>query len=185
MCRLLFLTYIVFLSLTTSLVVNATVIDGSNIYDVYGDETWLYAYDNSTINIHEGSNVSWLYGYDNTNINISGGDISWLTLYDQSVTNITSVEDLSWLLVNDRSEVNIFGTEFNYSNGNLSGLWGNGLPFSFWALDETDLIQGNISSKLPENIRLRYISVPEPGTILLFLIGLTIISYKTKYNKQG
>ncbi|NOX91090.1 MAG: PEP-CTERM sorting domain-containing protein [Gammaproteobacteria bacterium] len=183
MCKLLFRTYVIFLSLTTSLIVNAKIIDDSNIYDVYGDEAWLYGYDNSTINIYEGSNVSWLYGYDNTNINISGGDISWLTLYDQSVTNITGVEDLSWLLVNDRSEVNIFGTEFNYSNGNLSGVWGNGLSFSFWALNEKDLIQGNISSILPENIRLRPVSVPEPGTILLFLVGLAIVSYKERYKK--
>ena len=180
MRKLLLITYVIFLSSTTPVIVNATVIDGENIYDVYGSEAWLYGYDNSTINIYENSNVSWLYGYDNTNINIFGGDISWLKLYDQSVTNITNIEDLSWLLVNDSSEVNIFGTEFNYTNGNLSGLWENGLSFSFWALNEADLISGNISSVLPENIRLRSISVPEPGTMLLFLIGLAFLSYKTK-----
>jgi len=180
MHKLLLITYVVFLSLTTPAIVNATVIDGSNVYDVYGTEAWLYGYDNSTINIHENSDVSWLYGYDNTNINIFGGDISWLKLYDQSVTNITNIADLSWLLVNDSSEVNIFGTEFNYTNGYLSGLWENGLSFSFWALNETDLISGNISSVLPENIRLHFISVPEPGSMFLLLIGLAFLSYKTK-----
>ena len=68
MHKLLLITYVVFLSLTTPAIVNATVIDGSNVYDVYGTEAWLYGYDNSTINIHENSDVSWLYGYDNTNM---------------------------------------------------------------------------------------------------------------------
>jgi len=180
MRKILLRTSVVFLALTTSTIANALVINGSNIYDVYGDEAWLYGYDNSTINAYSGSTVSWLYGYDNTNINISGGDISWLKLYDQSVTNITGVEDLSWLLVNDRSEVNIFGYNFNYRNGHLSGMWGDGSSFSFWALNESSVFSFDDRDILPSNIQLHNVSVPEPSTIVLFLMGLGIVSYKTR-----
>lgn len=199
MCKLLQRTYVVLLCLIVSNAVNATVINGSNVFDVDGSEPWLYGYDNSTINVYAGSDVAWLYGYDNssinvyagsevswlhayddTNINISGGDISWLTLYDQSISNITGVEELSWLLVNDDSEVNIFGSAFSYSNGHLSGFWGDGSYFNFWALEESDLFSGSISNALPDNIRLHSVSVPEPGTVLLFFIGLVIAVYTSR-----
>ena len=177
-------TYSVFLCLIFSTAINATIINGSNVIDVYGKETQLKGYDNSKINVYAGSKVSWLYGYDAANINISGGDISWLTLYNQSVSNITAVDDLSWLLVNDSSEVNIFGSGFSYANGHLSGLWGNGSSFDFWALKESDLSSGNVSSVLPDNIRLHSVSVPEPGTPLLFLIGLAITLYTAQFKSN-
>jgi hypothetical protein len=134
------------------------------------DIAWLYGYDNSTLNINIGSEVSWLYGYDHSTLNIDGGDISWLTLYDESEVNISFVEDLSWLLVNDDVQVNIFGSEFSYAGGHLSGLWANGDPFSFWALEEVDLRLGSIGNIQPNNINLHV--VPTPSSIYLLLIGI-------------
>lgn len=135
------------------------------------DISWLYAHDDSTINI-EGGEISWLYGYDNSTINISAGDISWLKLYDNNETNISFLDDLSWLLVNDDAIVNIYGSDFSYSNGHLSGAWGNGSTFSFWALEELDLNAGNIGNILPDNIILHAVSVPEPSSLALLVFGL-------------
>lgn len=135
------------------------------------DIAWLYAHDESTINI-EGGETSWLYGYDNSMINISAGDISWLKLYDSNETNISFLDDLSWLLVNDDAIVNIYGSDFSYYNGHLSGTWGNGSAFSFWALEELDLYSGNIGNILPDNIILHAASVPEPSSLALLAFGL-------------
>lgn len=134
------------------------------------DIAWLYGYDNSILNIKMGSEVSWFHGYDDSTINIDGGDISWLKLYDESEANISYVEDLSWLLVNDDVQVNIFGSEFSYAGGHLSGLWANGDPFSFWALEEVDLRLGSIGNIQPNNINLHV--VPTPSSIYLLLIGI-------------
>ena len=168
------------LALIFSNTINAFAIYGSDVFDVTGNEGSLSGYGDSTINVHPGSSVAWLYGYEASTINIYGGDISWLTLYDQSVANITGVEDLSWLLVNDNSKVNIFGSDFSYSHGHLSGVWQDGSSFSFWALREIDVSYVNITDILPDNIKLHVVSVPEPGTVLLFLIGLVLVFHVSR-----
>jgi hypothetical protein len=120
-------------------------------------------------------------GTDTENV-YSGDSIAWLYANDNSEVNITYVDDLSWLLVNDDSQVNIFGSNFNYSNGHLSGVWANGLSFSFWALEETDLQNGSIGSIIPDNIRLR--AVPIPATVWLFGSGLALLGWMKRRPKQ-
>ncbi|MDG9671378.1 PEP-CTERM sorting domain-containing protein [Hahella sp. CR1] len=124
------------------------------------DISWLYAYDNSTININ-GGETSWLFGYHNSTINISAGDISWLKVFNNSETNITYLDNLSWLEVYNDAVVNIYGSNFSYSNSHLSGNWANGNSFSFWAL-------GNI-----DNIVLH--AVPEPSTFALLVLGMGLL----------
>lgn len=171
--------------------VYSLTISGSDIVNINGNESWIYAYDQSMLTADSGSDIawlnayddsiinvksaeiSWLYGYDNSIINISAGDISWLKLYSQSEANISYLDDLSWLLVNDESVVNIYGTSFSYSNGRLSGTWENGSAFSFWALEESNLTSGNIRDILPDNIVLH--SVPEPSSLALLVLGLGLL----------
>lgn len=176
--------------------VYSLTISGSDTVDINGNESWIYAYDQSMLTANAGSDiawlyayddsiidvngaeVSWLYGYDNSTINVSAGDISWLKLYSQSEANISYLDDLSWLLVNDDSVVNIYGTSFSYSNGHLSGTWANGKTFSFWALEESGLISGNIGDILPDNIVLH--SVPEPSSLALLVLGLGFLTRHRK-----
>lgn len=179
---------IVFLCVfSISLPTYSLTITGTNTVDINGSESfvyaydsstvtassgsdisWLYGYDNSTLNINIGSEVSWLHSYDNSTININGGDIGWLLLSGNSEANISFLEDLSWLIVNDGVQVNIFGSGFNYTNRHLSGFWANGDAFSFWALDESDFTRGSIGQ--PDNIILHVVSAP--ASIYLFLIGI-------------
>ena len=60
MRKLLLRGSILFLSLVASASVNATVVNGTSVLDVYGSEAWLYGYDSSTINVYAGADVSWL-----------------------------------------------------------------------------------------------------------------------------
>jgi len=154
------------------------VVDGADEIDIYASESFVSAYDSSIITTHVGSSVAFLDGYDSSTFNINGGEISWLELYDSNVTNISFVEDLSWLLVSDNSTVNIFGSDFSYSRGHLSGTWGNGSSFSFWALEELDLHEGNIGDFLPDNIILHVVSVPEPSSLALFFLGVAGLVFR-------
>lgn len=140
-----------------------------NIIDVMSgaDVSYLYSYGRTSSSISAGSVVSWVYGYNQSTLDISGGDISWLKLYDNSVTTLTKAKDLSWLLVSDNSQVDIYGKEFSYSGGHLSGVWGDGTPFSFWA--EYNSPAGVISTVLPVNITLH--TVPLPAAVWLFASG--------------
>jgi len=157
---------------------HSIVLNGTSETDIYGSESYINAYDTSSVTTHIGSSISYLDGYDSSTFNIDGGDISWLELYDNNITNISFVEDLSWLLVSDDSLVNIYGTDFNYSGGHLSGTWVNGISFSFWALEELDLHSGNIGDILPDNIILHIASVPEPSSLVILLAGLTALIYR-------
>jgi len=156
----------------------ANITSGANV-------SWAYGYDNSTFNIMSGANVSWAYGYDNSTFNINGGDISWVKLYENNTTNINFADSMSWLLLSDNATVNIYGNNFDYSAGHLSGIWGNGLTFSFWALNESDLSSGNLSGPMPDNIILHPAPVPEPTAIMLFVTGILIMAFiKRKSNKS-
>ena len=159
-------------------------ISDTQIENISSQVALVYGYDQSTINIDTGADVSHLKGYDFSTFNVNGGEISWLTLYENNTTNINFVDSLSWLLVNDSSVVNIFGSNFSYSGGHLSGVWGNGVAFSFWAFEEADLLSGNFSGAMPDNIILHAAPVPEPSTFILIVAGLlSIYIVKGKSNK--
>jgi len=171
---------VLLLVIFTASTANSLVINGNDVVDIYGHEGFVTAYDQSTITTHIGSSVAFLNGRDDSIFNINGGDISWLQLYNNNKTSISFVEDLSWLLVSDDSEITIFGTNFSYSGGHLSGVWSNGLAFSFWALEELDLHSGAIGNIIPDNIILRAVSVPEPSSLTLLIMCLALLTYRKK-----
>jgi hypothetical protein len=150
--------------------VHSLIITGSDAIEINGPESTVRAFDSSTVTVSSGADIAFLYGHDNATININGGDISWLWLYGNSEVNISFVEDLSWLLVNNNVQVNIFGSGFSYANGHLSGFWANGSAFSFWALEESDLIAASIGNIQPDNINLHVVSAP--SSMYLFLVGI-------------
>lgn len=167
-----------------SLSVNALMLTGTQEMDLYDSESFITVYDSATLTTYTGADVAFLDGRDNSTINVNGGDISWLNTFDNNTTNISFADDLSWLLVSDNSTVNIYGSDFNYSHGHLSGIWGNGAAFSFWALEELDLSSGNIGNLLPDNIVLHNaVSVPESSGLILFFIGLLALISRRRSNK--
>lgn len=190
----LFLLAVTFLGISNAY---GLAIYGTDMVDVTGAESDVTAFDSSVVNIEQGSDVAYIYGLDNSTINVNGGTISWLELYGSSQANISSSEplawlklyenstanisfisDLSWLIVGDDSVVNIFGTDFSYSNGHLSGIWGNGLSFSFWALEDSDHRAGTGGEFIPDNIVLHEVSVPEPSTLAILVLGFIAIGFR-------
>ena len=122
---------------------------------------WSYFYDTSVVNVTGNANVSWMHLRDNAAAHIYDGTISWLKLYESSRANLTSPDHVSWLLLNDQSQAHLYGSDFSYGGGHISGKWANGVPFSFWALNEVDLAnpESNRSIK-PAGLHLHV--VPEP-----------------------
>lgn len=166
----------------------ATVINGSAVQSISGYESTVYAYDQATVNLIDGADVVWLYlhqqsnlnflagsaswirMYDSAQVEISGGDLSWLLMFDSSTANIYK-SDISWLVMGADTTAHIHGRNFSYANGNLSGNWADGTPFSFWAVNGTSEgtpLPAIGASPMPENIVLH--TVPVPAT--LYLIGL-------------
>ncbi len=142
-----------------------------NVIDVMSgaNVSYLYSYGGTSSSISAGSVVSWVLGYNQSKLDVNGGDISWLELYNDSVARITKTDDLSWLLVSDNSQAHIYGKKFNYLNGILTGVWGDGTAFKFWAEYEPNLSSGIISRVLPANITLH--TVPLPAAVWLFASG--------------
>ena len=152
----------------------AISVTGNDAIDVFGFESDLQGYNNSTVNVHEGSEVAWIDAYDEANVNIYGGDISWLQVHGSSTSSIYGAESISWLILNDEANVAIYGYDFSYSDGHLSGYWENGDAFSFWAVTQDDLNSGDFTSILYSNITLYNTTTPIPEPTSLFLMGTGI-----------
>jgi len=168
----------------------ATVITGSNTHTISGADSFVYAYNQATVNLTAGADVafldmhdqshvnffagelSWLNLYEQSTADIFGGNLSWLKLHDQSAADIHEAE-ISWLLMGGDSIAHIYGSDFSYAGGHLSGKWADGSAFSFWALnmDGNGQIVPAFSASMPVNISLH--SVPTPGT--LYLIGAALL----------
>ena len=171
---------------------HAAVVTGSTVQSINGYESYLDVFDQATaklvsgadvswLGMHEQSNLdffageaSWVRMYDNSHADIFGGVLSWLLMFDAGAANIYRSE-ISWLVLNGNSRVDIYGSNFSYSGGQLSGNWGDGTAFSFWALNGNaqGLPTGFGSSLMPENIVLH--AVPAPATADLIMVALTLL----------
>lgn len=137
-----------------------------------GEVSGLSTHDNSQAQILDGE-VSWLRLYDNSHADVSGANISWLWLHDQSTVRITGVDDISWLVFEGAStRAEIVADNVTYSGGHLSGTWGNGQRFSFWAVDAA-FMPTNI---MPSNIAIT--AVPEPASFAYLGFGLLALAWR-------
>lgn len=129
-----------------------------------------------------GGDVSWLRLYDNGHADVSGGEISWLWLHDRSTVRLTGVDDLSWLVFEGAStRAEIVADNVTYSGGHLSGTWGNGQRFSFWAVDAAF----SPTHIMPSNLTIT--AVPELSSWLLGVFGVLslVVSAKLRSAKQA
>ncbi len=166
------LTALVLASCTVSNASYGTVITGNNSYSINGNDSFVNAYNQATVNLTAGADVAFLYMHDQSHVNLYAGKLSWLHLYDQSTADIHEM-DISWLLMGGDSIAHIYGSDFSYAGGHLSGKWSDGSAFSFWALniDSNGKIVIPAPASMPTNISLH--SVPTPGT--LYLLGAALL----------
>jgi hypothetical protein len=141
---------------------NTNVLPGADIAHIY-------AYDTSSVQVTGGS-ISFLNLLGSSTGEIAGGNISWVNLYDSSSVRITYVQNLSWLVFGGaNSHAEIVADNVSYSSGHLSGVWGNGMGFSFWAIPEG----ADPSYTMPTNITIT--PVPEANSLWLLAVGLPLI----------
>ncbi len=128
------------------------------------------AHDTSSVQVTGGS-ISFLNLGDSSTGKVVGGDISWVNLYDTSSVRITYVQSLSWLVFGSPdSRAEIVANNVSYASGYLSGVWGNGMGFSFWAISE-----GAYPSEImPANITIT--PVPEANSLWLLAVGLPLVA---------
>jgi hypothetical protein len=141
------------------------------IIESTGDVAHMWTYDQVETQIL-GGQVSHYNGHGNSNVDVFGGDISWLNLREESTASIFGAQDISWLVLDAGAEATIYGSDFSYSGGHVSGIWGDGTAFSFWALLESDLSTGAISDFKPDSLHLLPVVVSEPATAFMLLTGL-------------
>ena len=155
------------------------VVEGASI-------SHLNAAQSAQVNV-DGGHISWLWLYGQSSAAIAGGDISWVQAYDQSNVTITGAQDISWLLLyGPDARAEIMGEGLQYSGGHLSGHWGDGSAFSFWALDGEHISDGVSALNValtPTGMTLSVASVPEPATWALMGLGLLAIGAGARASK--
>ncbi len=137
-----------------------------------GDVSHFDAHQNSSVDM-SGGQVGFLYLLDSATATITGGDISWLEVFDNGFADVFGIFDLSWLIVGANAHVTIHADNVSYNNGHLSGVWGNGIGFSFWAIGGEYHQAPTIPPTLLPNIKIvSTTAVPEPQPALLLALGL-------------
>lgn len=182
---------------------HATVITGRAVHSIGGYDGYVDVFDQATVNLVGGADVSWLSAHVQSNLNVFAGEASWVRMYDSSSAHIlggtvswllmfdASTADIyksgiSWLVLDGVSRVDIYGSDFAYSGGHLSGNWADGTPFSFWALngDAQGIPTGFGSSLMPENIFLH--AVPAPATPYLIILALPLLAlFRSRFAKRS
>jgi len=140
------------------------IVDGANV-------SFFDAYQSSTVTM-SGGEVSFLTLHDAASADISGGAIGFLQVYDNSFATLTGVDTLSWLIVDTNAFVEIHAANVLFSSGILSGNWGDGTAFEFWAVNGSSGQPISIPESLPSNISIVPLRVPEPATLSLLALGL-------------
>ena len=140
----------------------------------------LKSYDNSEINIYGGSLVT-VDAYNSSTFNLYGGHSISIIAFDTSTVNFWggSVMTLSAL---NSSTVNLYGYGFEYiapestdpfvigNGGTLNGFWQNGESFS--------ILLNSSDNTTYDHVNL--ITIPEPGTVLLFALGGLVLGRRRR-----
>jgi len=150
-----------------------------NVYTGGGFNGWtacfLSLYNTSVLNVNGGMVSAFTQLYNHSTANLNGGEISLLWLYDYSVLNLyKGIVDTFGenYVIPATATVNIYGYGFNYTP--YGQWWDIGDGWWVSALTGHSFDGGSITYYgLPDpatnaNIHL----IPEPATILLFLIGI-------------
>ena len=135
-----------------------------------GEVSRLNMHDQSRANVL-GGDVAWLRLHDDSHADVSAGDFSWIWLRDRSTVRITGADDLSWLVLDGAStRAEIVADHVTYSGGHLSGVWGDGRAFTFWAVEGSFMP----SQFTPSQITIT--AVPEPASLACLGMGwLTLV----------
>lgn len=169
----------------SSVVVDSTVtwfdLRGADQAVVTGsaDVTRFNGFDQSTVDVL-GGQISYLDLYNDAFANISGGDMAYVQLYDTARVRITGLADLSWLVLeSDRAQVEIVASGVSFDQGHLSGVWGDGSAFRFWAVGTNF----GIPAALPSNITITS-PVPEPASVALMCLGLLALPAAVRHARR-
>lgn len=128
----------------------------------------------------KGGHVGWIDAYDQSSVSIQGGEVSWILAHDKAHVQLSGASDISWLSLESKTaQVDLYANNVQYHGGHLSGVWGNGEAFSFWALE--GLLSGvRPSAQLAMPTGITVHSVPEPGTFALMGMGLLALGWRAR-----
>jgi hypothetical protein len=133
-----------------------------NLQDGLAEEGALRFHGFSTATMIGGTMTSGFNMYDNSVINITGGTLAGFDIMDSAVANLYGGQ-IGGLY--SHNIVNIYGKNiviepYGTTDKYIHGLWGDGTPFSFFAL-----------RAVPYNSQFIIHEIPEPAVISLLLMG--------------
>ena len=179
-----------------------------------GDEKWVYMYNDASVDV-TGGWIGELYMYNETIADFSGGGIGALLCYDTSKLGIYNASTISLLRPSNSSIVNIHGGTINnliaigssntyIHDGTLNildagdtstvflyteyydfdpdgGLLQSGLLTGVW-FESGNTFSIELESKEAFG---HIVFIPEPGSVFLFLTGVSMLLLKPRKHKDG
>jgi hypothetical protein len=139
-----------------------------------GASTNIYVYQTAVLNLMGGSVPGYVYVKDSGVVNMTDGHVGQLRLVDSGTLNMSGGTAHEYLRATHSSKVNIHGLDLlasdtggNWGGGFVSGLWGDGTPFSIDLVGETY-----------DHVNL--ITIPEPATLGFLSLGGLALSRKRR-----
>ncbi len=183
-CLFAFPTYATHYEITTNIYTpGLTLQTGDSLYMTNGGFDSLILRGNSTATIENTSTLDRFYGgiwllsmWDNSHFDLWGGEIHQLDLNNYATATLRSglIESIySYQIVPEPHIKLYYFGELPYYNeitDILTGLWGNGDPFSIYLHD--------VTGYAPVIDNIEFILIPEPASLALLALGGLLIRRK-------
>ena len=140
-----------------------------SMVNIFGGQTYhVTAYNTGTVNVLDNATLGTLFAHNFGVVNMSGGKTSRIGAAEFSTVNLSGGLVTDDLAAGDSGIINVYGYDLNKES--IGGKYYYGFVSVYWK-DSTPF---NISLNSPDTYS-RVMLIPEPSTLLLFLISVPFL----------